>query len=70
MNGTEAVVGSMGTGFIISSDGFIVSNYHVIQGAETITIKTGFGETYEAEIVGYDEENDFSLLKIEDQDLP
>jgi len=70
MNGTETVVGSMGTGFIISPDGYIVSNYHVIQGAETITIKTGFGKSYDAEIVGYDEDNDFSLLKIEDQDLP
>ena len=70
MEGTETAVGSMGTGFIISNDGYIVSNYHVIQGAETITINTGFGKTYEAEIVGFDADNDFSLLKIDDQDLP
>lgn len=69
-NGTENIVSSVGTGFIISEDGYIVSNYHVIEGAETVTINTGFGQSYDAEVVGYDAENDFSMLKIDDEALP
>lgn len=69
-NGTENVLTSVGTGFIISEDGYIVSNYHVIEGAKTVSVNTGFGQSYNAEVVGYDAENDFSMLKIDDQGLP
>lgn len=56
---------SSGTGFIISADGYIVTNYHVIEGAKTLTVITNNEEEYPATVVGYDESNDFALIKIE-----
>ena len=61
---------SSGSGFIISADGYVVSNYHVIEGAQKLTVITGDGKEYEAAVVGYDQANDVSLLKIEGQNLP
>ncbi len=56
---------SSGTGFIISADGYIVTNHHVIEGAKTLTVITNNEEEYPATVVGYDESNDFALIKIE-----
>ncbi len=61
----NTVGGSSGSGFILSEDGYIVSNYHVVEGATLITVTTHDGEEYTAEIVGYDDTNDLSLLKAE-----
>ena len=61
---------SSGSGFIISADGYVVSNYHVIEGAQKLTVITGDGTEYDAAIVGYDESNDVSLLKIQGENLP
>ncbi len=66
---TENYEGS-GSGFIISADGYVVSNYHVVQGATQIDVSTVSGETYEAFVVGYDETNDVALLKIEAENMP
>ena len=60
---TEAA--SSGTGFIISADGYIVTNHHVIEGAKTLTVITNNEEEHPATVVGYDESNDFALIKIE-----
>ena len=60
---------SMGSGFIISQDGYVVSNYHVVQGTDTIEVITA-NEVYEATLVGYDATNDISLLKVEAEGLP
>ena len=49
---------------IISSDGYIVTNYHVIENAEKISITTNNNQNFEADIVGYDEQNDIALLKL------
>ena len=56
-----------GSGVIISSDGYIVTNYHVIENAEKISITTNNNQNFEADIVGYDEQNDIALLKIESE---
>ena len=56
-----------GSGFVITQDGYIVTNYHVIdvQGAQTITVAMYDGTTYPATVVGYDEDHDLAVLKIE-----
>ena len=56
---------SAGSGFIISADGYIVTNYHVIEGATTLTVITNELDEYSAKVVGYDEKNDFALIKID-----
>lgn len=68
--GQTGVYASMGSGFIISQDGYVVSNYHVVEEADTIEVLTADGSSYEAELVGYDETNDISLLKVTAEDLP
>lgn len=61
---------SSGSGFILSADGYIVSNYHVVEGATTLTVITSDGDEYPATLVGHEEKNDLALLKIEATDLP
>lgn len=66
----EPVVGS-GSGVIISPDGYIITNNHVIDNAETIEITANDNKIYNAELIGTDEETDIALLKIDaDGDLP
>ena len=60
---------STGSGFVISPDGYIISNCHVVKGAEQLTVTTHMGQEYVAELIGYDELNDISLLKVDAQDL-
>ena len=55
-----------GSGVIISDDGYIITNYHVIEGANNVTVTLRDGKTeYTAAIIGSDEENDIALLKID-----
>ena len=54
----------LGTGFIISSDGYICTNYHVVQNVDTVTV-TVSEKTFTAEIVGLDKITDIALLKIQ-----
>ena len=54
-----------GSGFIISEDGYIVTNYHVIDGATAIKITLYSGETYDARLIGGEELNDVAVLKID-----
>jgi len=68
-NAEREVVGS-GSGVIISSDGHIITNNHVIKGARKLEITLNNKETYEAEVVGVDESTDIALLKIDKDDLP
>ncbi|HXV73206.1 MAG TPA: DegQ family serine endoprotease [Sphingomonadales bacterium] len=56
---------SLGSGFLISADGYIVTNNHVINEAEEITVTLMSGEEYKAEVVGRDGFTDVALLKIE-----
>ena len=57
-----------GSGVIISSDGYIITNHHVIETAEDIQITTNNNQSYDAKIIGSDEQNDIALLKIETND--
>ena len=59
-----------GSGFIISADGYVVTNYHVIDGATKITVVPHNGTEMVAKIVGTDSSNDVALLKVEATDLP
>ena len=58
-----------GSGFIVSENGYIVTNYHVVDSANTVTVSDYAGESYEAKIIGYDESNDVAVLKIEAEGL-
>ena len=53
-----------GSGVIISSDGYIITNNHVIDGAQSIEVSTNDNKTYEAELIGADSNTDIALLKI------
>jgi len=62
---------SLGSGFIISADGYIVTNNHVIDEADEISVRLTSGDEYDAVVVGRDPLSDVALLKIEtDADLP
>ena len=61
----------IGSGFIVSRDGFILTNYHVIEEAHRITIGLQSGEKYRGTVVGIDSETDVAVIKIDAQkDLP
>ena len=59
-----------GSGVIISSDGYIVTNNHVIKGATEIVITLNNKKVYKAKLIGKDEKNDIALVKIDATDLP
>ncbi len=61
---------SLGSGFIIQSDGVIVTNNHVIQGATEIIVVLADEREYPAEVIGSDDRTDLALLKIKAQNLP
>ncbi len=63
--GQQTTSAASGSGFILTADGYIVTNYHVIQNANRVTVSTYGGASYSAKIVGYDESNDLAVLKIE-----
>ena len=68
--GQVSATASSGSGMIISSDGYILTNNHVVDGAEHLTVTMTSGEEYEAEIIGRDADNDVALIKIEATELP
>ncbi len=61
---------SMGSGFIISGDGYILTNNHVIDGADEVTVRLQDRREFNAEIIGADERSDLALLKIGGENLP
>ena len=61
---------ALGSGFVISADGFIVTNNHVIEGADEISIEFFDGDVLPATVVGTDLNTDIALLKVEATDLP
>lgn len=58
-----------GSGVIISEDGYIITNNHVIDGASNITVRLRNGKSYDAELIGRDSQIDVALLKIDEKDL-
>lgn len=61
---------SLGSGFIISHDGYIVTNEHVVRDAESIRVKLSNDKVYEARVVGGDAKTDIAVIKINASDLP
>lgn len=61
---------SLGSGFIISEDGYILTNYHVVNGADEILVRLNSRQEYLANIIGMDKRSDVALLKIDAKDLP
>ncbi|CAN7757780.1 Do family serine endopeptidase [Bradyrhizobium sp. LjRoot220] len=59
-----------GSGFFISSDGYAVTNNHVVEGAEKVEVTTDGGKTYAAKVIGTDPRTDLALIKIEGSDFP
>jgi len=59
---------SLGTGFIIESNGYIITNNHVIKDADEITVKLRSNKEFEAEIIGRDAETDIALIKIKSEE--
>lgn len=67
--GQVSETASSGSGFLISQDGYVVTNYHVAEGASSLSVLTYNGDAYQAELVGYDATNDICVLKIEAEGL-
>jgi serine protease Do len=61
---------SVGSGFIISSDGYLVTNAHVVDGADEVNVKLTDKREFKAKVIGADKRTDVALLKIEAKDLP
>src|SRR5210317_91603 len=61
---------AIGSGFIISDDGYVLTNNHVIDGATQITVRLTDRRQYDAEVIGVDPQSDLALLKIEAENLP
>lgn len=67
---SDAYTASSGSGVIISSDGFIVTNYHVVENASEVEIMLNNNKEYKARIIGSDVNTDLALLKVEAENLP
>lgn len=63
-------VKSSGSGVVVSPDGYVITNYHVIENALEIIVTLPGGEEYEAEIIGTDRMTDLSILKLRGRDFP
>lgn len=61
---------SLGSGFFISADGYLLTNFHVVDGADEIIVRTSDRREFLAKLVGTDKRSDIALLKVEAQDLP
>ena len=67
--GYQTTSPASGSGFILTEDGYIVTNHHVIDDAQSVKVTTYDGTEYDAVIVGSDESNDIAVLKIDAKDL-
>ena len=63
--GQSVQTAASGTGFFITQDGYILTNYHVVKGASTVQVTLYNGETYDASVIGGDEDYDIAVLKID-----
>ncbi|MCI8329675.1 MAG: trypsin-like serine protease, partial [Oscillibacter sp.] len=67
--GQPVKTASSGSGFVLSKDGYILTNYHVVKGAETVTVTMYNGDEYEATYIGGEEDYDIAVIKVEAQEL-
>ncbi len=61
---------AVGSGFILSDNGYVVTNNHVVEGAEEVSIRLADRREFDAEVVGTDPRSDLALLKVDGDDLP
>ena len=62
--GQPVQTASSGSGFILSSDGYILTNYHVVQDASSVQVTTYGGDTFQAQVIGGDADYDIAVLKV------
>ena len=67
--GFQSTSAASGSGFIISDDGYILTNFHVIEDSGHISVSMYNGDSYDATLIGYDESNDIAVLKIDAEGL-
>ena len=67
--GYQTTSAASGSGFILSDDGYILTNYHVIESSDSITVSLYDGTSYDAALIGYDESNDIAVLKVDAKNL-
>ncbi len=67
--GYQTTSAAAGSGFVFSNDGYILTNYHVVEDSDTISVAMYDGTSYDARLIGYDEGNDVAVLKVEANDL-
>ncbi len=67
--GYQTTSAASGSGFIVTDTGYIITNFHVIEDSDSITVSLYNGSTYDAALIGYDESNDLAVLKIEAEGL-
>lgn len=67
--GQTASTAVVGSGFVLTEDGYVVTNNHVVEGTDNVSVKLHDGSTYPAEIIGGDSLSDVALLKIEAEGL-
>ena len=67
--GFQSTSAASGSGFILTADGYIVTNHHVVDSSSSISVTLYDGTTYDARLVGSDESNDIAVLKVDAQNL-
>ena len=67
--GQPTQTASAGSGFVLTEDGYIATNYHVVENANTVTVTMYNGDSYDAKYIGGDEEYDIAVIKVEAADL-
>ena len=67
--GYQTTAAAAGSGFILTQDGYILTNYHVVENSNSIKVTAYDGTSYDAQLIGYDESNDIAVLKVDATDL-
>jgi serine protease Do len=66
----RAPQGGLGSGVIISHDGYVATNNHVVEGADSVTVTLSDGREFTAKVVGRDQQTDIAVIKVDAEDLP
>lgn len=67
--GFQTTSAASGSGFILTADGYVLTNYHVIESSSSISVTLYDGKSYDAALIGYDESSDIAVLKIDAEGL-
>ena len=66
----DAPSGGIGSGFIVNSDGIVLTNAHVVAGADTVTVKLSDRREFKAKVIGSDDQTDIAVIRIDAKNLP